>query len=893
MLAIWYGALFLPKKDVVIYDITGTTGTYTVANVPIGLAALASATSHIGYWLTKASETVFSLPDDIKFQKTGFMFASRAIVDRANLRFTEPALVQSLTYFTKDCIYPELMRDDQLFKDAIKTADMWGSFNGKMNAGRMVNVYDDVSRSYQNMDCASAYTTLTRQMNANITNDLIPTLGKALNPAVPLANVSALVASQLPTTDNYILGIATTAEDTIRQAATANLLADSQQFVPQMLGDSAAATTALATAIAQTSATSAYQTLAKVAESSLPIIRNAINVLTLAVFPIIILVIIMAGAAGGIVFRTYAMALFWVQLWAPLYAAVNFFMTWWGHYGAQAAGGTAHPLSFAAMNSLTNSMSSEQAVAGILVISVPVIAYMLVNRGSAAFTSVVSGVMAPSTTAAQSAGSQVGQGNTQVGNTSWGNVQMHNRSANQWNTAPTYTWGAATSTQVMPDGSRINTFAGGGGTLDRRPTVSDLGDVSAMAGAGVAYQAQTLSKDSYQQAAQAVGTISNSLSAAYDTAKTFLQSSGNSTRVGTNAAINNMAQFASHYANAMNIASKWNAAISLTDAEKQQLLKEVSLNFGAGIPGGTMSPLSFGMKATLAQKVSSESQLQSLLESARSYAENSGFTDELNKAQGFSHAITTDTGSESTKRAAREIKAHLSDAEQASYVLSSSLSSAHAYETVASEAKSGDARAQANLADYIIHKLGGPERAAAVLSSLDTGRRQELVDGYVRQYVEERANLIKQGDPGKNAGVAIQAIGATPQEDPRALYTQGSGHVEQKFNHDDKKVPGNPGAAPSVIVDTDGKGGNPGVRITPDTVLRAEHAGTEAAAQGVGDGRGDAGVGRKTVVAPVQDEQKDPHLLERAARTVLGVDPPKDRNPAGKPRNTGGADGEW
>jgi hypothetical protein len=236
----------------------------------------------------------------------------------------------------------------------------------------------------------------------------------------------------------------------------------------------------------------------------------------------------------------------------------------------------------------------------------------------------------------------------------------------------------------------------------------------------------------------------------------------------------------------------------------------------------------------------------------------------------------------------------LSDAEQASYVLSSSLSSAHAYETVASEIKGGDARAQANLADYIIHKLGGPERAAAVLSSLDTGRRQELVDGYVRQYVEERARLIKQGDPAHNAHVGVDAMTGTPHDvAPRDLYDAGTTKVQNTSKEQTAKVPGNPGAAPSVIVDTDGKGGNPGVRITPDTVLKAEHAGTETAAQGVGDGRGKVGQGKTTVVAPVQDEQNDPHLFKRAAGTALGVDPPTDRNPAGKPRNTGGADGEW
>jgi len=236
----------------------------------------------------------------------------------------------------------------------------------------------------------------------------------------------------------------------------------------------------------------------------------------------------------------------------------------------------------------------------------------------------------------------------------------------------------------------------------------------------------------------------------------------------------------------------------------------------------------------------------------------------------------------------------LSDAEQASYVLSSSLSSAHAYETVDSETKSGDARAQANLADYIIDKLGGPERAAAVLSSLDTGRRQELVDGYVRQYVEERARLIKQGDPGKHADVAIQVIGVTPQADPDTLYTNGVGHAEQKFNHDAKKVPGNPDAAPSVVVPPDSPG-QQGVRITPTTVRNAAKAGDATAKKRLVDGRGKVGQGKKTVVAPVQNAQNHPPLFTRAAATALGKLPiePIARNPAGTPRNTGGADGEW
>jgi len=225
-------------------------------------------------------------------------------------------------------------------------------------------------------------------------------------------------------------------------------------------------------------------------------------------------------------------------------------------------------------------------------------------------------------------------------------------------------------------------------------------------------------------------------------------------------------------------------------------------------------------------------------------------------------------------------------------VLSSSLSSAHAYETVASEINGGDARTQANLADYIIDKLGGRERAAAVLSSLDTGRRQELVDGYVRQYVEERANLIKQGDPGKHADVAIQAIGVAPQGDPRALYDAGTTKVNNTSKEQTAKIPGNPGAAPSVVVPPDSPG-QQGVRITPTTVRNAAKAGDATAKKRLVDGRGEAGDGRREVARPVEGAIDDPNIVAGAAKKAFAGGKPQDGNPAAKPTNTGGASGEW
>ena len=109
--------------------------------------------------------------------------------------------------------------------------------------------------------------------------------------------------------DSFIFGVSTTAQESIKQAAMINLIADSTVFVPQMIGDTTSAQVALSTAMASASANSSYRTMAKIAESSMPLIRNAVHIVILALFPIVMLLIIVAGSKGGMVLKTYLMAL--------------------------------------------------------------------------------------------------------------------------------------------------------------------------------------------------------------------------------------------------------------------------------------------------------------------------------------------------------------------------------------------------------------------------------------------------------------------------------------------------------------------------------------------------------------------------------------------------------
>ena len=63
-----YMCLMVPRMDVQVTDrVNPSLAPATVANVPLGLALMASFTSQAGDYLTRSAELVFGLPDDLNY----------------------------------------------------------------------------------------------------------------------------------------------------------------------------------------------------------------------------------------------------------------------------------------------------------------------------------------------------------------------------------------------------------------------------------------------------------------------------------------------------------------------------------------------------------------------------------------------------------------------------------------------------------------------------------------------------------------------------------------------------------------------------------------------------------------------------------------------------------
>ena len=454
MVAIFYTTLFIPRVSVTIEDHggAGVGAPIVVDHVPIGLAFFASTTSHIGYWFTEKTETFFSLPDtSLRLSSHGLMGGARALRLTQSAAMPDPILAQDMTNFMRDCINPELVVSPSLVNALLTSKDIWTDLGpsgiGVLNPGRMVTL----SGSTGSVQCDDAYTNKIGPRLAPAATTEFARIAQILSPNVNAATANTLLSSLLPAAEGMIMTASASTSDAIRQRMMINMFNDTSSNMAQIMNDPSAAQAALGAAMATSNANTAYSVMAKLAQETLPLVRNAIELVILGIFPIVLILIIIAGAKGGVVLRSYVMTMLWVQLWAPLYAIVNYVGTMAGAKNFKAALAGVDGLAVNNASALLSSTISAEAITGMLTISVPMIAMAIIKSGEAGLSGITSGITGPADRAASKVGESVGSGNVNMGNTSWDNGVHNNTSGNKTNSAFGY---------VTPNRGDIQTESG-------------------------------------------------------------------------------------------------------------------------------------------------------------------------------------------------------------------------------------------------------------------------------------------------------------------------------------------------------------------------------------------------------------------------------------------------
>jgi conjugal transfer mating pair stabilization protein TraG len=422
-----FSVLILPKATVGIVDKTGGAPVKVVANVPFGMVMLGSVTSTVGHTLTGLFETAFqtlpgkgALPSELSYERNGLMFGNRLIRGASKVVFQDPNFRTDLINFINNCTMYDLI--DGTISPAVfsSSSDVW-PLMATPNPARFSTI---TTSGAVNVDtCPNVYTNLDGRLPAQITQ-IQGRLAFQLNPTLPGIVAAAVIAPQIQQAyiKNNIADASATAADLIRQNAMLNAINDTSTIIGQKVNDPAAMMLAVGRAQAVAQQNAAWINNGKVAEQALPVFRNVIEALTYALFPLMVLLLLLtSGRETMLAFKGYATILIWIQLWPPLYAVMNYMASIYAAYDLAAAadiGGGARALSLQTASTIYSGAISGEAVVGYMAISIPVIAWAALKRMESFGTALVGGLSGLQSILTSNTGSAT------TGNVNMGNVAM-------------------------------------------------------------------------------------------------------------------------------------------------------------------------------------------------------------------------------------------------------------------------------------------------------------------------------------------------------------------------------------------------------------------------------------------------------------------------------------
>lgn len=420
----WFVAI-VPKASVVIEDVRSHT-VYNVDNVPLSMAFFASVSSRIGHWLTQAYETAFIPADVAKYSSFGAVYPQRVM---EVLQRTGPVTVQgreTLQSVLKNCVLPEVVLDSRKADQAMASSDLWTMIksDGWVNPARLAVMPDGSV-----VKCPQAVAELEQVLTTVELPALKRWVGVKLDPEA--TNPTTSIAASITQTESLLLGISRSAESSLKHSLMLTALPKVMSGHAVTVAGPAAMASTLARAQGNLAGEINYRTMAKMAEDALPKIRNALEFVVIAMFPVVALIALVSGTGMANVVRSYITLLLTVQLWPALSSVVNYLVIAHDLHPftllTQNFGGS----SLQAATMIRETGASSQAIAGALLCAVPVISYALVRAGDMAVGQLVGGLMQPAQSAATSQGASIAAGNISQGNVSVSNVSANNVSSNK------------------------------------------------------------------------------------------------------------------------------------------------------------------------------------------------------------------------------------------------------------------------------------------------------------------------------------------------------------------------------------------------------------------------------------------------------------------------------
>ena len=450
-----YMCLMVPRLDVHVTDrINPSLAPAEVANVPLGLALMASFTSQIGDYLVRSSETVFGLPTDLDYSKNGMIYGSRLFDSTRSLRISDPEFAANLDEHFRQCVFYDLLLGRYSMKELSASDDIWAVIapGSAARAQKFLTRNPDDSVSANIITCRAAYNDLNSQWVGMI-DEMGTIFGRQLYPKQTAALAKAKLFADLPIAYSYLSGVSKNASEIFRQVLTINAMKQAMHGMAGSSGTSSVDVFSQTRADIQTERT--YSSIAQNAMKWVPILNIVLTVVFYALFPVLFPLFLMPKT-GPTALRGYITGFFYLAAWGPLFVILHMILMFKGASDVGgAAGGTG--LSLANFSGMVDVNNDIGVLAGYLVASIPFLAGGIA-RGALAISGQATSYLNPSQNAAEEAAREASTGNVSLGNSNFENSSVFSKQFAQGSIAPNISYGAAQTRGFSDSGTQTASF---------------------------------------------------------------------------------------------------------------------------------------------------------------------------------------------------------------------------------------------------------------------------------------------------------------------------------------------------------------------------------------------------------------------------------------------------
>ena len=782
--------LVIPKRTVHIIDMTNPTLVLRVDNVPTGLSVPFRFITSIGGSLTKIYDSVFHTPDSVAYSKTGMLFGATLMANTTDVVAQNSDLATLLKEYVQQCVIGDIMLSHKYsMAELMQSSDPYEIIFRKPSPLRGVIVPRNnklAQAGFQTCE-ALANNVLKRELKVDTTKG-----GKTWDYYVnrfigPRASADTLFGLMMADSYGFYYQGGRDASEILRQNVVMNAIKQGITTHTAASGNVASLVN-MADQSSNSKMRLSWAASGGLAATFVPVMHTVLMAMLVGMFPIIILLATIHGLTLPVL-KGYVFSLVYLQSWPPLYAILNYAMSY--YLKGETKGMN---FSLSNLNTIQQTHSDIGLMAAWLSNSIPFIAAGLVFGLWRVVSQAGNYLGSSINSTASSAASQAADGTW-----AFNNMQMENVSGFKWDTNQSVRDGQMLTQHAS--GATTTKTAGGGILHDGKSAISGLAtDIQFGRMLSSSYQAQQ------REAESQVQSLSNSISHGSQLVGSQLtqwaQQRGNSDTV-VSGADSSRATTLTQAINKLNSVADSVAkrnGISTSEAVTEVLDKSQSGNFSAGVSASVGKDRIFGFISAKANtdfsyngSDKSSHGINSDI-SSRTGHDSSLTAQEIKDVRDAMDVInnhrTTDTSSHTDNASSslsEQLASNLSDLQSQIKQYNDALNRSHEYAQMASYAENNSASINSNYSQEFVNYAhqAAPARATTVLTDAGDPSLRAEREQLAQAFVDEKLKPQLEQEFRENRLRALEGMGSVApmsdmQSDLKRAYAENLADMQQR-----------------------------------------------------------------------------------------------------------------